>query len=88
VTFFGRTCRVNPLLARFARLFDCSVRGARIIRLRDGNFLYDITEPLDLPRDRDGRVDVAGSMQMITSIIEQWVREHPDQWMWLHKRWR
>jgi KDO2-lipid IV(A) lauroyltransferase len=88
VTFFGRTCKVNPLLARFARLFDCSVRGARIIRRPDGNFLYDISEPLDLPRDSDGRIDVAGSMQMITSIIERWVREHPDQWMWLHKRWR
>ena len=88
VTFFGRTCKVNPMVARFARLFDCSVRGARIIRQPDGKFLYDITQPLDLPRDREGRIDVAGSMQMITSVIERWVREHPDQWMWLHKRWR
>jgi KDO2-lipid IV(A) lauroyltransferase len=27
-------------------------------------------------------------MQMMTDIIEGWVREHPEQWLWLHRRWR
>jgi KDO2-lipid IV(A) lauroyltransferase len=27
-------------------------------------------------------------MQIITNVIEGWVREHPDQWLWLHRRWR
>jgi len=27
-------------------------------------------------------------MQAITHVIEGWVREHPEQWLWLHRRWR
>jgi KDO2-lipid IV(A) lauroyltransferase len=27
-------------------------------------------------------------MQAIMSIVEGWVREHPDQWLWLHRLWR
>ncbi len=88
VTFFGRTCKVNPMLARFARLFDCPIHAARIVRLPDHRFLYEVTDPLPVPRDAGGNVDVGATMQMVTSLIESWVREHPEQWMWLHKRWR
>jgi len=89
VTFFGRACKANPLIAQLARHTNCFVRGIRTVRLPDGNhFRGDITEPLDLPRDAQGEVDIQGTMQMITSIIEGWVREHPEQWLWLHRRWR
>jgi KDO2-lipid IV(A) lauroyltransferase len=88
VIFFNRRCKVNPLLARLAKLFDCPIHGSRVIRLPDGKFRFEVTEALDLPRDKDGTVDVAATMQMVTSIIESWVREHPEQWMWLHRRWR
>ena len=89
VTFFGRTCKANTLLAQLARHFDCPIRGVRAIRLTDGNtFECDLTEPLDLPRDAEGKVDVQRTTQAITSVIEGWVREHPEQWLWLHRRWR
>jgi KDO2-lipid IV(A) lauroyltransferase len=89
VTFFGRTCKANPLLAQIARHTGCAIRGVRAIRMADGNrFHGEFTEPLDLPRDAQGLVDVQGTMQAITSVIEGWVREHPEQWLWLHRRWR
>ena len=63
--------------------------GLRVVRLPDGNrFWGEMTEPLELPRDADGRIDVTGTMQVITNVIEGWVREHPEQWLWLHRRWR
>jgi KDO2-lipid IV(A) lauroyltransferase len=89
VTFFGRTCKANPLIAQLARHTNCFVRGIRVVRLPDGNhFRGELTEPLDLPRDAQGEVDIQGTMQLITSVIEGWVREHPEQWLWLHRRWR
>jgi KDO2-lipid IV(A) lauroyltransferase len=88
VTFFDRRCKVNPLLARFARLFDCNIYGTRVIRLPNGQFRLEVSEAIDAPRDAEGKIDVVMTMQMITSIIEGWVREHPEQWLWLHRRWR
>ena len=88
VTFFGRTCTANPTVARLARRFECPVIGVRVIRLPGRTFRVEATPPLDLPRDTAGKIDVAASTQMITTIVEGWIREHPEQWLWFHRRWR
>ena len=88
VTFFGRRCKANPTIARLARQFDCPVVGVRVIRLPDRRFRIAAEGPLNLPRDADGRVDVPATTQLITDVVERWIREHPDQWLWFHRRWR
>ncbi len=88
VTFFGRRCKANPSIARLARQFECPVVGVRVIRLPDRRFRIAAEGPLDLPRDDAGRIDVQRSTQLINSIVEGWIREHPDQWLWFHRRWR
>jgi KDO2-lipid IV(A) lauroyltransferase len=88
VTFFGRTCKANPILARMARRFECPIHGARVIRLPNGRFRMELTEEIAPARDAAGLVDVTGTMQIVTSIVEEWVREYPEQWLWLHRRWR
>ena len=88
VTFFGRRCLVNPLIAVLARQIECPIYGVRVIRLPDGRFAAEISEELQPARNAEGRIDVAGTMQAITTVVEGWVREHPEQWLWLHRRWR
>ena len=89
VTFFGRTCKANPLIALLARQIECPIHGLRVVRLSDGNsFWGEMTDPISPPRDAEGRIDIGGTMQAITTVIEGWVREHPEQWLWLHRRWR
>ena len=89
VTFFGRRCKANPFIARLARHVDCAIHGTRVVRLPDRHrFRVDLTEAIEPARDREGKVDIAGTMQVITSVVEDWVREHPEQWLWVHRRWR
>jgi Kdo2-lipid IVA lauroyltransferase/acyltransferase len=89
VTFFGRPCKANPFIARLARHVECPILGTRVVRLPDRHrFRADLSEAIEPPRDAEGRIDVQGTMQAITSVIEGWVREHPDQWLWVHRRWR
>ena len=89
VTFFGRSCKANPFIARLARQVECPIHGTRIVRLNDRHrFRVDLTEAIPPARDADGKIDIAGTMQAVTSVIEGWVREYPEQWLWLHRRWR
>jgi len=88
VQFLGREAAANPLLATLARRFDCEVRGARAIRRDDGRLELDVSEPLALPRDAEGLIDVAAATQAINDVIGAWVREHPGDWLWMHRRWR
>jgi Kdo2-lipid IVA lauroyltransferase/acyltransferase len=88
VPFLGREAASNPLLARLARRFDCPVHGARAIRLPGGRFRLELTEAVELPRDARGWVDVEAATALLNRIVESWVREHPGQWLWMHRRWR
>lgn len=88
VPFFGHPTPTNPLAARFARQFDCPVHGARAIRHPGGRLHLELTAPLDMPRGADGLIDVEAATAKITSVVESWVREHPEQWFWLHDRWK
>jgi KDO2-lipid IV(A) lauroyltransferase len=88
VDFLGRPAFTNPIMGKFARAFDCPVHGVRVIRLAAGRFRLQLTPALDLPRDAEGLVDVQGAMQAMTRVVEDWVREHPEQWLWMHRRWR
>ena len=88
VTFFGRKTKANPLLARLARQVECPIHGVRVVRLPGHRFRVELSDEVTPVRDASGQIDVQGTMQAITTVIEGWVREHPEQWLWLHRRWR
>jgi Kdo2-lipid IVA lauroyltransferase/acyltransferase len=88
VTFFGRPTLANPLVARLVRQFDCPVYPARCIRLPGGRFRIELQDRIDIPRDKNGKVDIAGLTGKVNDVVETWVREYPGQWLWLHNRWR
>lgn len=87
VPFFNHDAPSNPLLAKLARRYDCPVHGARTIRLPDGRFRLEITEELVLPRTEDGDIDIRGTTELVNKVVEDWVREYPEQWLWIHRRW-
>ena len=87
IEFFGRPALTNPLIARLAALTKGTVYPARCIRLPDNRYRIEIEEPLVLPRDERNRIDVDKSLRLVNERVERWVREHPEQWMWFHRRW-
>jgi len=87
-SFFNRPVKTNPLLAKLARQFDCAVYPVRCIRLPEGRYRLELYPALALPRQADGTINIAAATQKLNIIVESWVREYPEQWMWFHKRWK
>ena len=88
IDFFGQKTLGNPLIAMLARQYDCPVFPARCIRLPNMRFRIEIEPELKRYYREDGALDTDRLVQDANSRVEAWVREYPDQWLWLHKRWR
>ncbi len=87
VPFFGRLAMTAPALAMLALRFDCDVLPARVERLSGAHFRLTIYPPLALPRSGDRATDTAALMAAVNATLEGWIRERPEQWFWLHRRW-
>jgi Kdo2-lipid IVA lauroyltransferase/acyltransferase len=85
--FFGRDVMTAPALAELALRFDCPVVPARVVRVKGARFRLEIGPPLTLIRTGDHKTDVAANMAQVNALIEKWVRDAPEQWLWLHNRW-
>ena len=87
VPFFGRDVMTAPALAELALRYDCPVVPARVERLKGAHFKILIYPPLELVKTGNRQADIAANMAQVNAIIEQWVRDTPEQWLWLHNRW-
>ena len=83
--FFGIPASTNPATARLARLSGAAVVPFRAVRRDDGKG-HDIhLEPAwsDFPSG-----DLVADTQRVNDLVEKWVRETPEQYMWIHRRFR
>jgi Kdo2-lipid IVA lauroyltransferase/acyltransferase len=88
IPFFGRPARTAMTLAKLARRFRCPVHGAFVERLGGARFRMVLRPALDLTWTDDAEADHIAAMTQVNKAIEDWVRLHPEQWLWLHRRWR
>jgi len=87
VPFFGRPAMTASALAALALRFDCDVLPARVERLGGARFRLTVFPPLPLPRSGNHHADVAALMTRVNQTLEEWIRDHPAEWFWLHRRW-
>jgi len=87
VPFFGRDAMTAPALAQFALKYDCPIVPMRCERLEGTRFKVTAYPPLEFTPTGDRQADVATIMAMVNDTLESWIRERPEQWLWLHNRW-
>lgn len=82
VPFFGRPAHTPVGPAKLALRLDAAVVPSFIERLPDGRHRAVFHPPLDLP------ADPAAATARMTVAIEEQIRRVPEQWVWMHRRWR
>lgn len=87
VPFFGHNAMTAPAAAQFAVHHGALLLPARVERLGGTRFRVTLYPPLDGPATSPPAQAVAETMRTINGIIEAWVRERPEQWLWIHRRW-
>jgi Kdo2-lipid IVA lauroyltransferase/acyltransferase len=87
VPFFGRPAMTTSALAVLALRFDCDVLPARVERLEGARFRLTVCPPLPLPRSGSSHSDAAALMALVNATLEGWIRDRPEQWFWVHRRW-
>jgi KDO2-lipid IV(A) lauroyltransferase len=89
VPFFGVLASTTSGLARIALRTDAAVLPG-FLSWDDALRKYRLRfEPaVELVRSGDEEADVVENTARFTQVIEAYVRAHPDQWLWVHKRWK
>ena len=88
VDFFGRRVTATPAAAFLSIRCKCPVLPIFCIRETNGQLTIHVEAPLEIEWTGDLRADVQTNTQRITDAVELMVRKYPEQWFWVHKRWK
>lgn len=82
VPFFGQPAMTSLAFIQLAKKFNCPLIPVQVERIKGSNFRITAHKPLDLSKD---------DLTLITeahTLLESWIRQKPEHWIWLHKRWK
>jgi KDO2-lipid IV(A) lauroyltransferase len=89
VDYFGVPACTATGLARIALRTDAAVvPGFTIWDEAIGKYKLRFDPPLELIRSGNEEADIEANTALFTKVIEKFVRMYPDQWLWVHRRWK
>jgi KDO2-lipid IV(A) lauroyltransferase len=88
VDFFGRPAATTTVAAALALKTGLPIVAGHTLLMPDGRYRVRYEPPLQWVSTGDRRADVTALTQHLTHMIEGWVRETPEQWLWIHRRWK
>ncbi len=89
VDYFGHPACTASGLARVAAKTNAAVLpGFMVWEQAEKKYVLRFGPELQLQQSGDTEADVLQNTQLCTGAIEDWVRRYPDQWLWVHRRWK
>jgi len=87
VDFFGKQACTTPGLAYMSAQSGAAVVPVFMIRLEQGRHLVKTLPAIPPPPDR-APATIKEYTQLYTKVMEDIIRQYPDQWIWVHRRWK
>jgi KDO2-lipid IV(A) lauroyltransferase len=89
VKFFGVEACTATGLAHIARKTGAAVLpGFMLWEPAERKYVLHFGPEIEIPHTADATADILAGTQLCTSAIESWIRRYPDQWLWIHRRWK
>ena len=89
VDFFGHSACTGSGLARVAMKTGAKVLpGFLLWEEATQQYVLRFGAPLNLPASENAEADVLAHTALFTKVIEDYIRQYPDQWLWVHRRWK
>jgi KDO2-lipid IV(A) lauroyltransferase len=89
VKFFGMDACTATGLAHVARKTGAAVLpGFMLWEPAERKYVLHFGPQVDLPHTANAAADILVATQLCTDAIESWIRRYPDQWLWIHRRWK
>ena len=88
VDFFGRPARTPAAPALFAYKTGSPIVPMAIVRKDKNKYKIIVKPPVELTFSEDREKDIIDVTQRCTKVLESIIREYPDQWLWMHERWK
>ena len=87
IKFFNEIAMTAPAIVKFAKKFKCPIIPAFCIREKGTNFRIEYLPPLSNVFIKTLGSD-ENALKYLNSIIEKWIIKYPEQWIWIHDRWK
>lgn len=87
IPFFGRNAMTGTGVAQFAVRAGCGLCPLRVERLQGARFRILIEKSIPVEDTGDREADYRRIMTDVNRHLEMWIRERPEQWLWIHNRW-
>ncbi len=88
VKFFDRATNFVTGAASMSRFREVPIFPAFMHRNPDKTHTLEIFPPLCVEKTKDKREDIRNMTQKLATLIENHVRKYPEEWFWLHDRWK
>ncbi len=88
VDFFGELAATTPIIPLLANKTGVAIIPIRMLRLSNHMFKVIIDPELVLKDNPDRQEYVRINTRLCNEVIEQWIKQDPEQWFWVHNRWK